>query len=153
MVLRHMTYPQRQAWRAGAALLVVVLGLAWLACGWRAGVLAATLTSIPGLVLSCSAFWLLCHAGSHHLEHRLVLVTVVSVPLAIMLFWAISPMYAFALACGGALCAWIGGYAALLRDMPTAGVPAPEITPGMAAKAVLDETVLAFFLACASIPR
>lgn len=144
-----MRVQPRWFWPAWCPILA---GIAWLALGWRAGIVAGLFASLPGSLLLSSGMALLLWPGDRQISHYMALGGIGSLPLAVPMLFLAGPAQGLCLM-GLSLASYaLAGYAALYQTAALAGAPRPHISLRMACKVALDEATLAYFVGSAQIP-
>lgn len=130
----------------------ILAGIAWLGSGWCSGIGAGLIASVPGALLLASGVALLLWPGDRQISHYMALGGVLSVLLAVPLILLDGVLPGIVLGVLGAGGFVTAGYAALYQAVTAPGVPRPEINRKTAAKAAMDEALLAYFVASARVP-
>jgi hypothetical protein len=134
--------PVTSQWWSFSSLVPALAGSLWLWAATRYGTPAALLGAPPGaLLLSTGLSGLLWAAGSRTLQYTAlasVLGVVLSFPAALLL----GPAKAVVLGAASAASFLAAGYLALAEHRSSPDLPAPEMTPGFAARAATDEVMM-----------
>lgn len=138
-------------WQA-AALIPLVVGLAWLIFGWSHGPVVAVVATLAGVpLLGCAtaiAFW----PGDRQITQYLAVGAVASIFLAVVL-WPWLGLVSLGLIVGGSVCFLAAGWVATRESVRPLAVPEPPLSLGVCRKVATDEALLGMFVAGARIPR
>ncbi|HUS24061.1 MAG TPA: prolyl oligopeptidase family serine peptidase [Candidatus Binatia bacterium] len=144
-----MSLPVPKQWEPLAAVPIVA-GLWWLFAAAGGGWLFWAL--IPGVLMLAAGVGLLLWPGDLRLTEFMalgaLLALIVAVPVT--LFGAFVEGLICALLAAGAFL--VSGRVALAQEQAVSGVPPPDATIAVAAKAALDEALLAYFVGTADLP-
>ena len=141
-------YPQYQP----LGLAALLAGGLWAFTASGAGLGAALLAALPGLVLASTGVGSLLYAGDPRLNQFMALAGVLGCLLALpyMLFAGVfAGLVVFA---ASALAALVSGYLALAEQADFEGVEPPPVTRSVALKAMLDNALIGYFTSSAKIP-
>lgn len=147
--MTSITPPLPKQWEPLAAVPLLA-GLWWLGVGEGLGWLLWSL--IPGALLTATGLALLLFPGDRRITEYMALGGVLGLLIAPLALLA-GAGFTMVLAATLSLMAYlVAGRVALMHDGATAGVPVPDPTPSVCAKAALDEALLAYFVGSARMP-
>ncbi len=134
------------------ALVPICAGLAWLFAAQQ-GVGAFLVASVPGMLLLSSGVALLLWSGDRRIVQFMGLGALLGILLWIPAWIALGFFVSLGLLCLS-LGAWLAAGQTSVAQTPTVpGVPNPEFSPGLAAKVVLDDALLATMQLLVPMPK
>ncbi len=135
-----------------AAFVPLLAGWLWilLSAAYGFGALIAAL--FPATFLLATGFSLLLWSGSRKIPQFMAFGGLFSAILALVAIIWLGIVAAIPLFILGAASYVVAGYVGIAQEPLPEGAPHPEVTPGLAAKAALDENLLAWFTTIARIP-
>lgn len=146
-----MRIKEQARWQS-AAFIPLGAGALWILLSAGHGVAALLVALIPGAVLLATGGSLLLWAGSLKIPQFMALGGLVSAGLAVIATIWLGMADALLLLILGAFTFVVAGRVGLGQESLPDGGPEPAITPSLAAKAALDDALLAYFTTIAHVP-
>lgn len=131
--------PVAPRWWLLAAVVPVVIGGLWLWWDARSGVPGLLVGALPGALLLSTGLSTLLWTGDTRIFQFMSLGAASGVVLALPAMLVFGPAAALVLLAGSAVSFVAAGSLAIWQEPVPEGVPIPEITPGMIARAAEDE--------------
>ena len=133
--------------------LLVVIGLAWVVLGARAGWLSLLLTVLPGALLLAAGISRLLWPGDRRPLHFAAGATLIGVGMALPVCWLLGALPGLALVSATLGIGLRLGFRSLASVRPLPEVPRAPLTSWVASRAVVDEGLLAWLHARFAFPE
>lgn len=154
--MRESVEPSRMNWqprRFSVALIVLAVGLTWLACAWSSNWVVAVIGTVPGVFLVATGIAQWLWAGDRQIPYHMALVAPASVLLALVLGYWLGWLACLVLFFGGLLVFVLAGWVLWVQHAVPAGVSPPGRSLGVLIKMASDAAMLGFFVNCARVPH
>jgi hypothetical protein len=125
------------------ALFPVLVGVLWMWFATHAGPFGLLLEALPGMLLLATGLSNLLWAGDSRLFHFMAVGSLAGIVLAVPAVFIVGWIPASILLLASAGCFVVTGYLSIRQEPVPEGVPAPEVSPGLALRVAGDETSMA----------
>ncbi|MGH3148706.1 MAG: alpha/beta hydrolase family protein [Rubrobacter sp.] len=129
-------------WWSFSSLIPLFVGAFWLWLAARAGVFGVLAGAIPGMLLLGTGLSGLLWAAESRTFQYMALGSVLGVILSLPAMLVFGPLAALVLGVGSAAGFMVAGYLALGQHRCPAGVPAPDTSPRLGARAAVNELMV-----------
>ncbi|ROO32904.1 hypothetical protein SAJA_00305 [Salinisphaera japonica YTM-1] len=154
--MQSLPDPSPMRWqprRFKSAIVVLAVGIVWLASCWTAPWWVAIVGTVPGVVLIATGSGQFLYAGDRQLLYHMALTGPVSALLALIVGYWVGWLVFVVLLAGGIATYLIAGWALRVQHPVPPGIEPPTRKLALINKVAGDGALLGFFVNCARVPR